>query len=340
MNVFISFSGYRSGKIAEIFRDWLPYVINSLEPFVSSKDIDKGARWNNEITERLKTASFGIICVTKENLATPWVNFEAGAISNVVGNSFVSPFLFDLNHIDITHSPLSQFQATLYNKDDIKQLIYSLNIASGKCLSENHINKAFDTWYPKLDDDLQKVRSESVASNDNEPAKAQSDILEELLKMSRSTHRLLGNTDIKLHNDILQLQDLIDEEIKNGSLSYDKDVDSKHKLKPMFLEEFYYLAKNSEGFNDFFPYNILIILSLYRIDYPWLYDAGCELVNTLLKNESAELIKIESDKFMKLLDFTCNNSLMQELIDSRHEPLILLREIPSLLNNNSYKQHK
>lgn len=51
MKVFISWSGNKSHKVAMIFREWLPSVIQSLEPYVSSEDIDKGARWSSDIAK-------------------------------------------------------------------------------------------------------------------------------------------------------------------------------------------------------------------------------------------------------------------------------------------------
>jgi hypothetical protein len=46
MEIFISWSGDLSKKIAEQLKIFLPSVIQSLKPFYSSEDISKGKRWN------------------------------------------------------------------------------------------------------------------------------------------------------------------------------------------------------------------------------------------------------------------------------------------------------
>jgi TIR domain len=81
MKVFISWSGGVSHRVAVALRDWLPYVLQSVDPYVSSEDIEKGARWSNEVGRELESTSYGILCVTRENLDSRWLNFEAGALS-------------------------------------------------------------------------------------------------------------------------------------------------------------------------------------------------------------------------------------------------------------------
>lgn len=105
MKVFLSWSGELSHKIALELREWLPFVIQSIEPYVSSEDIDKGTRWSIDIAKELEDSSFGILCVTPQNLNAPWLNFEAGALSKAFENSFVSPFLFGLKPSDLKKSP-------------------------------------------------------------------------------------------------------------------------------------------------------------------------------------------------------------------------------------------
>ena len=73
VKVFISWSGDTSLKVAQLLRDWLPYVINAIEPYVSSEDIDKGARWSTDIAKELEDSTFGILCVTRDNLNAPWL---------------------------------------------------------------------------------------------------------------------------------------------------------------------------------------------------------------------------------------------------------------------------
>src|SRR4051812_34315853 len=80
MLVFLSWSGQRSKAVAEELERWLRQVIQTVEPWIST-DIDKGLRWGPELSDRLEGSKIGIICLTKDNLDTRWILFEAGALS-------------------------------------------------------------------------------------------------------------------------------------------------------------------------------------------------------------------------------------------------------------------
>jgi len=156
MKVFISWSGELSGKVARIFRDWLPYVIPSIQPYVSVEDIEKGKLWGAAIASELDSSNFGILCVTQKNFSSPWLNFEAGALSKSVTLSHVCPFLFGLESCEVS-GPLTQFQFVNYNKDDIERLIITLNSAMGHPIKEGRLHETFNKWWPDLDKELEKL---------------------------------------------------------------------------------------------------------------------------------------------------------------------------------------
>src|ERR1035441_8112595 len=130
MRVFISWSGDRSRQVAEYLRDWIPYVLQAAEPWMSSADIDRGARWSTEVATQLDTANVGIICLTPENLESAWILFEAGALSKILSKSLVCTYLYQLGPTDVK-GPLTQFQATVANEVETKKLVRSMNKAFG-----------------------------------------------------------------------------------------------------------------------------------------------------------------------------------------------------------------
>ena len=77
MKVFISWSGDKSKAVAEQLKDWLPQIINLLDPWISFEDIGKGRRWSPEIAGQLAVSKAGIVCVTASNRANPWLLFES-----------------------------------------------------------------------------------------------------------------------------------------------------------------------------------------------------------------------------------------------------------------------
>lgn len=188
MKVFISWSGSMSHRVAVALRDWLPSALQAIEPYVSSEDIDKGARWNTDISKELEDSSFGILCITPENLEAPWLNFEAGALSKSLDRARVAPFLFKVERSAIT-GPLLQFQSTLLETNDVRKLVKSLNSAlDGQALEETRLDEIFDVWWPKLEETLETIGEQP---EEKTKSRTQGDLLAEILDLVRSQQQLL-----------------------------------------------------------------------------------------------------------------------------------------------------
>ncbi len=188
MKVFISWSGEHSKNVAIALRQWLQNVIQTLEPWLSTSDIDKGTRWSTDIARHLEESRVGIICLTANNLTAPWILFEAGALSKTIEQTYVCTYLIGIDPADV-ESPLSQFQATRANKDDTRELIKTINKAQGeKALSEEMIDNAFEKWWPDLEKSLVQLEN---SDRPIEVKREQRELVEEILELTRSQSRIL-----------------------------------------------------------------------------------------------------------------------------------------------------
>jgi TIR domain len=195
MKVFISWSGTTSHKVAIVLRDWLPSVLQTIKPYVSSEDIDKGARWSSDIAGELDASAYGIVCLTPENVDAPWINFEAGALGKSVDKSRVSPFLFRLKRSDV-NGPILQFQSTIVEREDVFKLVRSMNDAcQQEALEDARLERAFDVWWPQLEAELngipQAEQPAQLAEADRGVDSKTSQVLEELLELTRTNHKIL-----------------------------------------------------------------------------------------------------------------------------------------------------
>lgn len=207
MKVFLSWSGTLSHHVACEFRDWLPSVMQSLKPYVSSEDIDKGTRWSSDIAKELFDSKFGILFITRENVNAPWIAFEAGALSRTIDKSYVAPFLVDIKNTDLVDSPLLQFQNVVNDPKDLLRLLKSINSQSdlSERLDESVLEKSFEKWWPDLDRKLKETIS--AEHGDASTARAQQKspsreaVMEEILDLLRSQQRLLRSPEALLPPD-------------------------------------------------------------------------------------------------------------------------------------------
>jgi hypothetical protein len=169
---------------------WLPQVINAIDPWLSSEDIQKGARWFDEVGSSLEQTQFGIICLTKQNLNSPWVLFEAGALSKSLAQSRVTPLLIDLKNSDLS-GPLAQFQTTLPLKAEVWKLVLAINqsFVNGASVSEQVLSRSYEKWWPDLDKEItEALQANKVTISGHETKKIPSVnlALEELIETNRA----------------------------------------------------------------------------------------------------------------------------------------------------------
>ncbi|HEV7646278.1 MAG TPA: TIR domain-containing protein [Pyrinomonadaceae bacterium] len=199
MKIFISWSGNSSRMVAEALNDWLPRVIQAVKPFLSS-DIEKGAKWSNELDDALEGTRFGIICLTPDNLNSDWIHYEAGALSKTK-NALLWTFLLNLKQADVKQ-PLGKFQHTLAEKLDVLKLLKSINAKLGEIgidpLKEGLLEEIFEESWSKLESKL-KNASElidlPVMVKDDSPVpnlRREGDKLDEILEILRNQQRQEG----------------------------------------------------------------------------------------------------------------------------------------------------
>ncbi|MGG9986156.1 toll/interleukin-1 receptor domain-containing protein [Lactiplantibacillus plantarum] len=180
MEIFLSWSKAWSHDLANAFRKWIPLVLQEASPFMSDADIDLGTIWNTKINSELQKSTVGIVFLTPENINSPWLNFEAGALTKAIdSNAKIIPISFgseDLT-VKISKSPLKQFQSLLNTKKkDFASLISNLNSSLTSPLSDDQLTTTFNLWWPqfsaelenidkKYEDEIKKVKENSQEKN-------------------------------------------------------------------------------------------------------------------------------------------------------------------------------
>jgi hypothetical protein len=191
MKVFLSWSGDRSKAMAEFLQNWLPDVIQAVEPWISSRNIPQGSRPLPGIADELAGCNFGIICVTPENRRSEWVNFEAGALSKAYDEAVVVPLLLGIDKAQVT-GPLSQFQMTVSTeKGEVAKLVSDMNERLGNSsLIPDRLTRSFSQNWPSLNGEFRRILSLDVPGKvHGDDRRSADDLLNEVLLLTRQQER-------------------------------------------------------------------------------------------------------------------------------------------------------
>ena len=193
MKVFVSWSGELSKKYASFLKIWLEQCIQSVEVFFSAEDIEKGETWHTKLSNELRDTNFGIVCLTSENVNAPWIHFEAGALSKML-DSRVATLAINVNFSDIK-GPLSTFQATKLEKDDIFKLLQSINNSQEKALSEGKLKASFEAFWPNFEKHiLETPETVKIAKEEKKTqSKINNESIDEILQLLRTQSAIIND---------------------------------------------------------------------------------------------------------------------------------------------------
>jgi hypothetical protein len=228
VRVFISWSAERSRRVALLLRDWLPSVLQAVVPFMSDEDIPKGSQWLSTLNAELARAKFGIACVTAENQNSPWLNFEAGAIANAVGETRFCPLLLNLSGTDV-RPPMSIFQMSYATDADLWKLVQSLNDQLEQKLREEQLRRTYQMWLPSL---LKEI--ETALSSERLPIapahRETSELVQETLQEVREQSRVLKQILTRLPTASPTLSDELAVSLSRGDEAFNEgDIVRHHK---------------------------------------------------------------------------------------------------------------
>jgi hypothetical protein len=184
LKVFLSWSEERSRLAAMAFKAWIEEVLQSVEPWMSP-DIDKGASWSREVSDRLGTTYVGVVFLTRDNLSSPWLHFEAGALARTrSGRPCI--LLLDVLPTDVK-GPLSLYQHTRCTEDDIHRLVHNLRTwaenEGGTVIPASALDTLFKRSWPALARSLEGVRAIGKTVG---PVRTTDELAQETLAVVRS----------------------------------------------------------------------------------------------------------------------------------------------------------
>jgi hypothetical protein len=157
--VFISWSKPISNAIAVCLRDWLNEALPRVEVWISSTDIALGRIWLFELLKSLKESSVGIICLTSENLTSPFIHFETGALlAQEVDQSQICVFRYDVEENNVP-APLNIFQYNKFDKYGTLNLLKTINdhLSEEQRIPNPHLESYFEATWLNFEESVRKA---------------------------------------------------------------------------------------------------------------------------------------------------------------------------------------
>ena len=251
--VFISHDT-RDAELAEEFSKLLKSASSgALKSFRSSdkkgtQGIEFGLDWYPAIMDKIDEATDVVCLLTQHSVDRPWILYEAGVAKGKLGKKVIGVAI-GIHHTVAFTGPFAQFQNNDGSVENISKLVLEL------------VKKV-----PSLDPDPQDIerlvqlfhaKSTEIVSRSQTTADA-------------PTQEANENLVPKLFEEIKIMFEKLPSRIDSGN---DPEYRRRRrKFHPMLFQEIMHMGMESKDQDLSF----LVMMSVYKDDFPWLYEIGLE----------------------------------------------------------------
>lgn len=295
--VFISHDS-RDGDLAEAFSNLLLDVSGGMLKSFRSSDkkgasgIEFGEEWYTAIISQLGYATDVVALLSQRSIDRPWILYEAGMAKGKLDTTVIGVALgVPLDRI--VTGPFGQFHNCADDEDSqtklVMQLLQRNPDASPREETVRHQVRQFRSEIEKILKSRGKAASAPPAPSDDQNA---AKLFEEVKAMVR------------------ELPDRIDDRVRpnsrRGSLRRMK------RFHPMMFEELLFhpgLREIKGGASTAW----LVLISLLRDDFPWLYESGMELYRALRSGNGREIQRARR-QLLDILNVTSRGPFFHDLM--------------------------
>ena len=319
--IFISHDS-RDAELAEAFSKLLKSVsAGMLKSFRSSdkkgtEGIQFGDDWYKRLMTKLDSASDVVCLLTERSVDRPWILYEAGVAKGKLETPVHGIALgVSLNRVGT--GPFYQFQNSDDSEDSLTKLVMQLCERIPSLEPDEDVVKtqvqAFKGTANEVLNQLKQPMSEKEPSSADEGTVAK--LLEEMKLMVRELPGRIERT-------------VIEEPERYRKRPF-------RKFHPMMIDEMAHMvSKRSED-----PIGILIISSLVKDDFPWLYELGLEAYRAAKSGSSIEL-KEALRVFRDASEMTFHGPFMKEMGLMSKDMHMMMRELPMVIDHYLHRYMK
>ncbi len=308
--VFISHET-RDAEIAEEFGNLLKNAsAGALKSFRSSdkkptQGIEYGSEWYPAIMEKIDEATDVVCLLTQHSVDRPWILYEAGVAKGKLGTKVIGVALGIPLSVAIK-GPFAQFQNLEDDVPSLTKLILELvkkvpGLDPNKQIVETQV------------EDFKQKSNEIIAKNSKPIASVEKkDNVAET-----SVAKLFEEVKIMFSDLPSRLENRVDPEYKRRNM----------RFNPILMNDLFQMFR---GVDPQSRIPILMVLSIYKNEFPWIYEIGSETLKILKSKEPREQKEIAVRDFLEIFELTFKNPMIRDTMSS-NESNMMFRETQHFL---------